>query len=108
MNQETLTALKESIAKWLTKYDGEYDEPCALCNLFINCARCPVAIKARDYGCHNTPWEKWYEHDEQCFDCRYEKPCAKAMPLIRDEIKFLVGLLPVGADIRGLFSREKV
>lgn len=72
MDEQTLDALKGSIAKWEAIVAGTGEdlgaENCPLCALFLrnskdrsnDCKRCPVKIKTGLRYCKNTPYIKYF------------------------------------------------
>ena len=102
MNNEALTALKESIAHWernaTGKFDGMGPEHCNLCQLFIGdrCEGCPVFESTERPFCIDTPYEALdVLFDEIEFSIGSEtSPDFKA--LAQDELAFLKSLLPEG------------
>jgi hypothetical protein len=109
MDNETLTALHGSIAKWQAIADGTGQdkgiENCPLCVKFIRnfYAGCPVAESIGDYGCVGTPYETREDlADEINFsdsvplgldDVPLEHR-ARFVRIARDELEFLESLLP--------------
>jgi hypothetical protein len=101
MKDETLTALKASIAHWQNNVDDPENssinaKDCALCMRFIDgCTKksstgieqCPVAIKSRCNGCCNTPYE-YIERNKS--DLSTEDFVTEA----QKELDFLKSLLP--------------
>ena len=93
MNSETLTALRESIAKWERNAAVENIEDtrtgpndCPLCKLFLwdFCSGCPVSERTRQHSCIATPYhDVMASHDMTAF-----KLHAQA------EVAFLKSLLP--------------
>jgi hypothetical protein len=88
MDEKTLTALKESIAKWEERAAGDHHgklglSNCPLCELFHpNCkSGCPVAQKTGDYYCIGSPYHTYN--------------CDRTDLNARAELDFLKSLLPV-------------
>ena len=93
MNNETLKALKGSIAKWQCIVDGvivnEGIDNCPLCQLFFDpfidcCSGCPVFEKTNYFICLNTPYRF------------YVRAVNKSERIIqaKSERDFLISLLP--------------
>lgn len=113
MDEETLTALQGSIAKWEeivagTGFDDGADN-CPLCFLFVNkeadepewaqdgCFGCPVAHAVNEQGCSKTPYSNWSLY--QLEDRRFNGPNrvafdARSKELAQHEVDFLKSLLP--------------
>lgn len=112
MDERTLTALQGSIKKWEeivagTGVDGGVDN-CPLCKEFSEatdssaegwradgCHGCPVAIKADENGCGNTPYTKWankFDWDE--YPRRHKATTPALVALAQAELDFLRSLLP--------------
>ena len=88
MDERTLTALKESIAKWEKRAAGDHSlktgiDACPLCTLFHpRCiSECPVAQKVGHSYCTETPYHKYIRDPTN--------ETAEA------ELNFLKSLLPV-------------
>lgn len=89
MDEQTITALKGSIAKWEAIVDGtgEDDGPenCPLCQLFHGkpnyCKGCPVQERTGMHSCMDTPYER-YATDSETDETAQE------------ELDFLKSLLP--------------
>ena len=78
MDERTLTALKESIAKWEKRAAGEHDghlgcSSCPLCRLFhdeyrrdgeASCTGCPISEKTGEDFCYSTPYIAYAEADD--------------------------------------------
>ena len=107
MKDETLKALKGSITKWKRIVNGKGKDVgntnCPLCTLFPMCAGCPVADRADEDGCTNTPWEKWSLHQTNFHNLRpvfwggsfsIVGKCRTCKKLAREELEFLQSLLP--------------
>jgi hypothetical protein len=112
MDDDTLTALRGSIAKWRAIATGEgYDggtDNCPLCTKFYdqNCSGCPVAEKTGFILCWKSPYAAWAEaweklEDEGVDDTRHVNGVppehrARFVRLALDEVAFLESLLPAG------------
>ena len=110
MNDETLKALQESIAKWERNARVRKPESyrldstdCPLCDLFWSdssataCVGCPVGQRSGLRYCQNTPyrdaheaWDIWRRDPENVASARAARKAA------RDEVAFLKSLLPGG------------
>jgi len=111
MNKKALQALKESIKKWEDIASGKgYDHAinnCKLCEEYnqndlssADCLSCPIAQDTRQKYCRGTPYVKfsWY------FNSKYINPgpqrnvngYPEALPLAKEELDYLKGLLPKG------------
>lgn len=83
--------LEVSIAKWQEivknngkKPDGTNDvATCALCETYpeSDCNGCPVAKKAGEHCCMNTPYEKWVFADDN-----------NKLQAAKEELAFLISL----------------
>lgn len=99
MNKKTLTALRKSIAHWEENLaaNDPFDvyttsDYCALCDAFHGCIGCPVAERAGDTECDNTPWVN--AHDAK-HAWKYGYGTKRQFRnACRAEIKFLKSLLP--------------
>lgn len=91
MDNETLKALQDSIAKWkdIVNSDGIERGSCTLCKLFLkkDCVGCPVMQSSGSPFCYNTPY---YEHND---DADLETRIRTA----QIELDFLMSLLPKDA-----------
>lgn len=104
MDEETLTALKGSMDKWvdIIRNDGEdlghKNRP--LCELYYtdeSCEdACPVKSSGGDDFCRYTPYDDWVDHhdDEHTYEDKYKAHCPKCIKLAKKELKFLTSLLP--------------
>lgn len=107
MNKKTLKALEGSIIKWDKIVDStegiDYGTAnCPLCKAFDLCSECPVgeySQKHYSYGCVETPYSKWEEHQKDVH--RLNSPpfqrvskCRTCLRLAKKELNFLCGLLP--------------
>ena len=97
MDDEALTALKGSIAKWEGITAGTVHnhgaDNCPLCRKFLTdlggnggCEACPVGIATGETGCDGTPYYQYVGADSES----EEKDAAQAM------LNFLISLLPPG------------
>ena len=99
MDQQTITALKKSIAHWKRMRDethpdeAPYTDECALCDVFFaasKCRGCPVAKKTGVDCCNGTPYSDAYEaHENNGNDSPEFKAEADKM------LRFLMDLLPI-------------
>lgn len=100
MDERTLTALKESIAKWERNAKAESVDDmtlgwrqCPLCLFFFGsgCRGCPVRERTGFGYCMNTPYENFdpFEHDD-------DDQGHIARGFARQEVEFLKSLLPEG------------
>jgi len=123
MDISTLKALQESILHWkenlarakAEKWDDVHihAEDCALCKMFSThtedtCVGCPVADKAGEASCNNTPYYDVrhslvaIRETERAMKQRLIPPTPKALQArktiafayIKDEVAFLESLLP--------------
>ena len=99
MDERTLAALKESIAKWEKRAAGEHDGKlgpihCPLCRLYhidhrtddeASCTGCPISEKCGDDYCAGTPYCAYADADEDEVLTFHAKA----------ELDFLKSLLPV-------------
>jgi len=107
MDNNTLKALQGSIAKWEGIVNGTSEdngsENCPLCLMYnndistrIECAGCPVAAAAADFGCGGTPYTDWsdYQHINgyRGFPQRVFDDCSRE--IAQEELDFLKSLLP--------------
>lgn len=98
MDKRTLTALKESIAKWEKNAQAEgirgmklSSDECPLCLLFLDrsdCDGCPVAERTELRFCEGTPYDYF------AYTMMYDD--AEALSAARREAEFLKSLLPEG------------
>lgn len=95
--EQTIEAIKGSVAKWQAVVDGTGKEEgsvnCPLCQLFqvdrqwpLRCIGCPVADKTGKRFCHDTPYDEYCAADDHSNEDEMEE-AAKA------ELAFLTGLL---------------
>jgi hypothetical protein len=103
MDDETLAALKGSIAKWEAIVDGtgvdDGPDNCPLCEIFYakECIGCPVALKSGYPGCSNTPYEdQWGQVFSDCFTNIYRANTPERKVAAQAELHFLISLLPPG------------
>ena len=96
---DTLEALKGSIAKWEAIVAGTGEDHgidnCHLCKKFYyyDCEDCPVAIASGASRCCGTPYEDWDEIvDSRYFPRKVRGPSSKAVA--QAELDFLKSLLP--------------
>jgi len=98
MDNRTFAALKASIEKWERMIAGEPEGDCPLCEMFAKgrgvdqCKGCPVAERAGQIGCYNTPYYDVPElsDDERQDPAQYAAYIAAAQV----ELDFLRSLLP--------------
>ena len=101
MEAETLEALLGSIEKWTQIVNGTTAEDrrinnCPLCTMFLhnNCLECPVSKATGVSDCKNSPYVPWKSHRYNCISRHHAPGCEECLRLAKDELAFLVGLLP--------------
>lgn len=117
MNNETLTALKQSIKHWEENRDEPIDADasgcaCALCELFTrksgSCDGCPVSEKTDLDSCMGSPWMRannaHMDYLKVTLDnytgipSDIDKAKAAFKEAAQNEIDFLKSLLPESGD----------
>ena len=105
MNLETYWALKGSVVKWIKIYRGRGVEKgagnCPLCGLYnlgtniesAGCWGCPVSERTGQHFCHETPHQKWVDHNET-HNRSHKVECPKCAVIALEEIDFLLSLMP--------------
>lgn len=103
MKQQTLKALKGSIAKWRSIVAGtgsdRMSDNCPLCELFAkDCRGCPVKRKTRKTGCAGSPWMEWAatqgSKGRLASLGQYRANTPELKKLAKAELSFLRSLLP--------------
>ncbi len=100
MKEETLAALNGSIQKWEKIVNGigvnEGRGNCPLCQLFPDCYGCPVAQITNSYGCNNSPYGDWSDHQYKFHNSgeREKVICDTCKELAINELNFIKSLLP--------------
>ena len=118
MTNETLRALRGSIAKWQKILDGtgidRCDLNCPLCEMYgtrPECGNCPVKRRVGTSGCVSTPWEGWSDHHYLVHPTRGARVlCPRCKDLAQQELNFLKSLLPKRKKpgrVIALVSKEK-
>lgn len=107
MDENTLAALRGSIAKWQAIVDGTGEDlggdNCALCEEFYEdlygnpCANCPVSQKTGKSDCQDTPFNEWVHDQTRRLDNHFFPRKVfdeKSKHYAQAELDFLKSLLP--------------
>ena len=101
MNNQTLRALKGSIAKWerIVNFTGwdEGSDNCPLCRRFLPyaCNGCPVAKKAGEEYCNNTPYRDFVREALTFDEKTFAHPASpNSVKHAKQMLRFLKSLLP--------------
>ena len=105
MDRKIHEALKKTIKKWESISDGigidEGHDNCALCELLVHCAYCPVRLETHASNCINSPYADWSYHQSTVHrrnGMKHDTPrfclCSRCRQLAIEELEFLKSLLP--------------
>lgn len=101
--EQQIEALKGSIEKWEGIYNGTSEdngiENCLCCIIYNTnknaCKGCPIADKAGECYCDNTPYTEWYNYvkirhgDKVVFDETSKQLALDELNFLKDTLKEL-------------------